>query len=113
MLATLQASLLHRFRLSAPLPFRKKVLFEALENRLLLSADPVASLGTDGGLRLDLSEGNDQVVIEQTGLTEGGGAILQVTAGGITERFGDQGVAVRRDRRGERGLYFFGLLASS
>jgi hypothetical protein len=42
----------------------RKVLFESLEQRILLSADPVAAV-TDGALDVDLTDSDDNVLIEQ------------------------------------------------
>jgi len=75
-------------------PLRRKVLFEALENRLLLSADPLASLASDGLLSVDLTDGDDQVVVQQVGDAAGGGTILDLTRGAITERYGADGAGV-------------------
>jgi Lipase len=76
-------------------PLRRKVLFEALEARLLLSADPLASLASDGLLRLNLTDGDDQVVVRQVGEAGASGAILDLTRGAITERYGADGAGVR------------------
>ncbi|HEU5283106.1 MAG TPA: LEPR-XLL domain-containing protein [Burkholderiales bacterium] len=75
--------------------FRRKLLFEALENRLMMSADPLASLAADGLLRLNLTQDGDQVVVEQASVAADGGAILDVTRDGITERYGDALAGVR------------------
>jgi hypothetical protein len=75
--------------------FRRKPLFEALETRLLLSADPLATFVADGQLRLNLSQDSDHVVVQQAGMAADGGAILDVTLAGITQRYGDVQAGVR------------------
>jgi hypothetical protein len=52
-------------------PHRRKSAFEALENRLLLSADPLG-------------------VVENGVLALGGGDIIAVTLGEVTQRYGDE-----------------------
>ena len=73
---------------------RRASLFESLEQRLLLSADPAGTLGDDGVLRLILTEADDAVVVSQVGTTADGGARINVTLAGITETFGDDGLGV-------------------
>ena len=75
-------------------PFSRRVLFEALENRLLLSADPLATLGADGLLRLNLTAGDDAVIVAQAGGVVDGGVILDISRNGIAERFGDSQAGV-------------------
>ena len=58
----------------------RKVLFESLEQRILLSADPVAAI-TDGALDVDLTDSDDNVVIEQLGGNETDGYEIRITVG--------------------------------
>src|SRR5207247_1686318 len=48
-------------------PSRKKLLFEMLEPRLLLSADPVVSVSQGGVLSAQLTDGDDHVLVEKIG----------------------------------------------
>ena len=66
--------------------------FEALEPRLLLAGD-LATLAANGTLTLNLTGGNDQVVLEQVS-GDGGGVIVNVSVGGLTQQYGtaDQSV---------------------
>ena len=71
-------------------PQRRKPVFEALENRLLLSADPLGTLAGDGVLALQLGAGDDQALVERIGASDAGGDIVAVTIGTVTQQFGDQ-----------------------
>ena len=62
------------------------VRFEALEPRLLLAAD-LATLAGNGTLTLNLTEGSDQVVVEQVA-TGSNGVIVNVSVGGLTQQYG-------------------------
>ena len=79
------------------LPFRRKVRFESLEPRVLLSGDPLASL-TAGNLVVDLTSGNDIVVVNQVSGAANGGIVvdLTVTTGmnTVTTRYGNAAVGV-------------------
>ena len=70
----------------------KAVRFESLEPRLLLAGD-LATLAA-GALTLNLTSGNDQVTIHQVS-SGAQGAIIDITLGAVTQRFGtvDAGVA--------------------
>ena len=85
-------------------PYRRKLLFEMLEPRLLLSADPVASVSA-GVLSAQLSEGDDYVVVRQLDAAPGGGVIVDLTVGSWTQTFGslDEGI-VGIDLQGLGGL---------
>src|SRR5438552_14970582 len=63
-------------------PSRRRLLFETLEPRLLLSASPtpVAAV-TDGVLVANLTEGADNVVIERTGGDADSGYSISVALG--------------------------------
>src|SRR5262245_20508725 len=75
-------------------PFRKKLLFESLEQRLLLSADPLGSVTAAGVLRSELGNDADTVVVRQVGAAADGGVIIDLTAGSITERYGNEEVGL-------------------
>src|SRR5262245_12438185 len=76
-------------------PARRKVLFEALENRLLLSADPLATLASDGVLAVQGSAGSDEVLVRRVGGAADGGEILDVQIGAFAQRFGDAAAGVK------------------
>ncbi|MGH7644204.1 MAG: LEPR-XLL domain-containing protein, partial [Gemmatimonadales bacterium] len=80
---------------SAP-RFRRKPVFEALENRLLLSADPVALFNPEGLLALALGDGDDGAIVERLGTSAAGGDIVAVTIGTATQHFGDSLFGVMR-----------------
>lgn len=84
-----------RPRPSAP-PFRRKSVFERLESRLLLSADPVALFGTDGVLELVLGDGDDRAIVERLGASDAGGDIVAVSFGAVTEQYGNHFLGVMR-----------------
>ncbi|MBC5783456.1 LEPR-XLL domain-containing protein, partial [Ramlibacter sp. USB13] len=69
-------------------PFRRKVLFEMLEQRLLMSGDPLVA-AQDGILTASLTDGADTLVVTQVGTSAGGGVIVDLTVGGVTNRWGD------------------------
>ena len=69
-------------------PFRRKLLFEMLEPRVLLSADPLASLDGAGALTATLTQDADHVVVQQTGTAANGGVIVDITVGETTETYG-------------------------
>ena len=73
----------------APKPVRTPaaVRLEALEPRLLLAGDPVATLN-NGALTLALTSGADEVVISQVASSTDGGIVVDITLGGLTQRFG-------------------------
>jgi len=48
-------------------PFRRQPLFESLENRLLLSANPAVALAADGVLAVQGSDGADHAVLSHAG----------------------------------------------
>ncbi|HYF20518.1 MAG TPA: LEPR-XLL domain-containing protein, partial [Ramlibacter sp.] len=75
-------------------PFRRKLVFEMLEQRLLLSADPIGAVDDHGVLRPYLTEGADQVVISRTAAADDGGIIIDLTVGGLTQTFGTQQVGI-------------------
>jgi hypothetical protein len=78
-----------------------------------MSADPLATLAADGLLRLNLTDGSDQVVVEQAGIAADSGAILDVSRSGITERYGDALAGVREvlgeGQSGDDSFSFVGL----
>ncbi len=60
----------------------RKVLFETLEQRILLSASPTPLAGvTDGTLTTSLTDGDDNVLIEQIGPSATTGFDIQITVG--------------------------------
>ena len=61
----------------------RKVLFEPLEQRILLSSDP-GNLA-DGVLTKNLTAGDDDVLIEQTGDTLLGGYDIKITVAGESD----------------------------
>ena len=75
-------------RAEAP-PQRRKPVLEALEGRLLLSADPLgAVVDPQGVLALQLTDGNDTALIERIG-DAAGGNIVAVTVNSVTQQYGD------------------------
>src|SRR5438094_3983006 len=63
-------------------PSRRKLLFELLEPRLLLSASPTAvATVTDGALAANLTSGADNVVFEKLGGDAASGYEIKVTLG--------------------------------
>src|ERR1700674_5616976 len=76
-------------------PLRRRPLFESLENRLLLSADPLAALAADGVLAVLGTDGADQAIIQHVGTSADGGEIVDLNFTGMTQRFGDQTAGVR------------------
>ena len=77
-------------------PHRRKPVFEALENRLLLSADPLGVLASDGVLALQLGAGDDRALVERIGTSAAGGDIVAVTIGTITQQYGDDVLGIMR-----------------
>ena len=73
---------------------RNRVLFEALENRLLLSADPLAALA-DGALHVQLTDAADSIVLQHAGMSADGGEIIDLQLGALTQRFGDADTGVK------------------
>jgi len=74
-------------------PLRRKPVLEALESRLLLSADPLgafAALDAYGVLALQLGGGDDHALVERVGESAAGGEIVAVTLGSVTQHYGDQ-----------------------
>jgi hypothetical protein len=70
--------------------------FETLEPRLLLSADTgLANLSADAALSLNLTQGDDVVLVQEVGSAGDGGVIVDVSLGAFTERYGSVGVGVR------------------
>ena len=70
-------------------PPRRKPVLEALESRLLLSADPLGVLDAYGVLALQFGEGNDRALVERVGESAAGGEIVAVTLGSVTQHYGD------------------------
>ena len=70
-------------------PYRRKPVLEALESRLLLSADPLGALDAAGVLALQLGDGDDQALVERIGESAAGGDIVAVTFGAVTQQYGD------------------------
>ena len=70
-------------------PCRRKPVLEALESRLLLSADPLGALDGAGVLALQLGDGDDQALVERIGESAAGGDIVAVTFGAVTQQYGD------------------------
>src|SRR4051812_25468135 len=66
---------------------RQAFALEAIEPRLLLSADPLGTIAT-GVLTANLSNNSDAVVITQVGSATDGGAIVDLSVNGLTERYG-------------------------
>ena len=71
-------------------PHRRKPVLEALESRLLLSADPLGVLDGSGVLALRLGHGDDQALVERIGASAAGGDIVAVTLGAVTQQYGDE-----------------------
>src|SRR5687767_2674338 len=71
-------------------PFRRKVLFEALESRLLLSADPATSVN-NGVLTATFTGDDDAVALELVSSVESGngGVIVNLRYNGADHNFGD------------------------
>ncbi|HZY14981.1 MAG TPA: LEPR-XLL domain-containing protein, partial [Ramlibacter sp.] len=69
------------------------MLFEMLEQRLLLSADPLAAVQA-GVLTAELTGGSDTLVLTQVGRSAGGGVIVDLTMGTVTTRFGDDDAGI-------------------
>src|SRR3990172_2321603 len=64
-------------------PFRRKVLFEMLEQRILLSGSPFAAVSA-GVLSTNLDGANDDVVVQQLGETPGStGYDIRITVGAL------------------------------
>ncbi|MDB5862130.1 MAG: repeat-containing protein, partial [Ramlibacter sp.] len=92
-----------RTRAVATPPCRRKVLFEMLEQRLLLSGDPLASV-QNGVLSAELTDGADTLVVRQVEQSLAGGVILDLTVGGVTSRFGTHAAGIDRiEVRGGKG----------
>ena len=76
---------------------RRKPVLEALESRLLLSADPfVAVVDPQGLFALQLTDGADTALIQRIGEAAAGGDIVAVTLGAVTQQYGDQSFGIVR-----------------
>jgi len=96
-------------------PHRRKVLFEMLEQRILLSGNPLASLNA-GVMTTQLGDDSDDVVVTQVGSASDGGVIVDLTVGGLTERYGsaDEGIfdIVADGAGGDDSFQFIDVTAS-
>ncbi len=71
-------------------PRRHPVIFESLEKRILLAADPIlAVLDSEGELTLNLTDDADSVIVQHIGENAGGGEIVSIQSGGVTQISGD------------------------
>lgn len=77
-------------------PFPRRVLFEALEPRLLLSADAIGALDAAGRLDVVLDDTGQEVTIRRLGDAAQGGARVRVEMGASFWDFGDEGAGVHR-----------------
>jgi hypothetical protein len=79
-------------------PSRRKILFEAMEPRVLLSGDPNGTLA-GGVLTGNLSSGADAVVVALSSINGGtaadGGLIIDLTVNGNLQTFGTAAVGVQ------------------
>ena len=76
---------------------RRKPVLEALESRLLLSADPLGAIvDPQGLLALQLTDGDDTALIQRIGEAAAGGDIVAVTLGAVTQQYGDQSFGIVR-----------------
>ena len=92
-------------------PFRRKVLFEMLEQRILLSGDPLASV-TDGQLSAQFGDGADSVVMSQIGdAGEDGSIIIDMTYGGTTQQYAGVRSIVLDGGAGDDSFQFMGVTA--
>src|SRR5438067_4635358 len=82
-----------RFKRVRP-PHRRRVLFEMLEPRLLLSADP-AIVVTGNALDAQLTDGADQLAVTRLGTASDGGSIVNLSLGAWSQDYGsaDAGIA--------------------
>src|SRR5690606_26351413 len=95
-------------------PFRRKALFESLEQRLLLSADPLASVSSEGLLHAQFGDDADRVTVRQVSTAAGGGVIVDLTAGALTQRYGGDGAGIMAvELRGGGGDDSFELIGLS
>src|SRR5262249_12444181 len=70
-------------------------VIESLEPRLLLSADEPITTLTAGVLNGILTDKPDNVVITQVGSATDGGAIIDLSVNGVTQRFGSSSAGVQ------------------
>lgn len=77
-------------------PFRRRVLFEALEARVLLSADAVGALDATGQLDVALDDAGRDVTIRHLGDSARGGAKVRVEMGASFWDYGDDSAGVQR-----------------
>jgi hypothetical protein len=75
-------------------PYRRKALLEALEPRLLLSADGAGGVPAVNVLNLQLTDVADTLVVRRVGDASDGGAILDVTHGDFFGRFGSDAAGI-------------------
>ncbi|MDB5856869.1 MAG: Hemolysin-type calcium-binding region, partial [Ramlibacter sp.] len=94
-------------RHSIPPRFRRKVLFEMLEQRVLLSGDPIGSLAS-GILTANLTDGVDRVVVTQIGASTAGYTI-DLRVGDTTTRFQDVTSIVADGKDGDDTFEFIAL----
>src|SRR4051812_25374042 len=66
--------------------YRRRVLFEMLEQRVLLSGDPLGAV-SGGVLTAHLTDDADHVVVTQVGPSSGSGFSIDLTVGSVTERY--------------------------
>ena len=75
---------------------RRRIALEPLEPRLLLAQDPIlANLDAAGMLTLWLTPGPDTVLVRHAGSSADGGEIVTVTAGALSQTYGDATAGVR------------------
>ena len=75
-------------------PYRRKALLEALEPRLLLSADGLGGVPAANVLNLQLTDAADALVVRRVGVAADGGAILDVSNGDFFGRFGTDAAGI-------------------
>jgi len=82
---------------ASSLPFRRKMQFQPLEPRLLLSSDPLGAL-TNGILSVRLTDAAESVVMTQLAGGVDGGVTIDLQVNGVTERYtGVQGISVNAE----------------
>ena len=92
-------------------PIRRKLMFEALEERLLLSGNPLATVSAAGLLQAQFTTDADQVLVQQVGTAVDGGAIIDLSTTGLTERYGSAATGIQGvDLKGLSGNDSFKLV---
>lgn len=87
---------LHRSEAATARSARRRFDLETIEPRMLLSADPfMASVGADALLQVSLGDGDDALLVRQTGFASDGGVIVDLSMGASAQTFGSNVLGIR------------------